>query len=118
VVGLANVDEPTLARALAASVAPEVGEELGRQRRILSTALANAINVLNPSLVVLGGFLATVAESDPVDLEEGVAAQTVAAAFEEVAIRVAALGEDRLMIGAAEAALASLLDDPLGARPA
>lgn len=118
VVGLANVDEPTLARALAASVAPEVGEELGRQRRILSTALANAINVLNPSLVVLGGFLATVAESDPVDLEEGVAAQTVAAAFEEVAIRVAALGEDRLMIGAAEAALASLLDDPLEARPA
>lgn len=118
VVGLANVDEPTLARALAASVAPEVGEELGRQRRILSTALANAINVLNPSLVVLGGFLATVAESDPVDLEEGVAAQTVAAAFEEVAIRVAALGEDRLMIGAAEAVLASLLDDPLEARPA
>jgi predicted NBD/HSP70 family sugar kinase len=117
VVGLANVDEPALARALAASVAPEVGEELGRQRRILSTALANAINVLNPSLVVLGGFLATVAESDPVDLEEGVAAQTVAAAFEEVAIRVAALGEDRLMIGAAEVALASLLDDPLEARP-
>lgn len=116
VVGLANVDEPALARALAASVAPEVGEELGRQRRILSTALANAINVLNPSLVVLGGFLATVAESDPVDLEEGVAAQTVGAAFEEVAIRVAALGEDRLMIGAAEVALASLLDDPLEAR--
>jgi predicted NBD/HSP70 family sugar kinase len=118
VVGLANVDEPTLARALAASVAPEVGEELGRQRRILSTALANAVNVLNPSLVVLGGFLATVVESDPVDLEQGVAAQTVAAAFEEVAIRVAALGEDRLMIGAAEAALATLLDDPLEARPA
>jgi predicted NBD/HSP70 family sugar kinase len=118
VVGLANVDEPTLARALAASDALEVGEELGRQRRILSTALSNAINVLNPSLVVLGGFLATVAESDPNDLEQGVAAQTVAAAFEEVAIRVAALGEDRLMIGAAEAALASLLDDPLEARPA
>jgi predicted NBD/HSP70 family sugar kinase len=118
VVGLANVDEPTLARALAASDAPEVREELGRQRRILSTALSNAINVLNPSLVVLGGFLATVAESDPDDLEQGVAAQTVAAAFEEVAIRVAALGEDRLMIGAAEAALASLLDDPLEARPA
>lgn len=118
VVGLANVDEPTLARALAASAAPEVAEELGRQRRILATALANAINVLNPSLVVLGGFLATIAESDPADLERTVASQTVAAAFEEVAIRVAALGEDRLMIGAAEAALAPLLEDPLAARPA
>lgn len=117
VVGLDNVDEPTLAQALEASAAPEVAEELGRQRRILATALANAINVLNPSLVVLGGFLATVAESDPADLERAVASQTVAAAFEEVAIRVAALGEDRLMIGAAEAALATLLADPFVARP-
>lgn len=116
VVGLANVDEPTLARALGASAAPEVTEELGRQRRILATALANAINVLNPSLVVLGGFLATIAESDPADLERAVASQAVDAAFEEVAIRVAALGEDRLMIGAAEAALAPLLEDPLAAR--
>jgi predicted NBD/HSP70 family sugar kinase len=116
VAGLANVDEPTLARALAASAAPAVAEELGRQRRILATALANAINVLNPSLVVLGGFLATVVESDPADLERAVASQAVAAAFEEVSIRVAALGEDRLMIGAAEAALAPLLADPLAAR--
>ena len=118
VAGLANVDEPTLARALAASAAPAVAEELGRQRRILATALANAINVLNPSMVVLGGFLATVVESDPADLERAVAAQAVAAAFEEVSIRVAALGEDRLMIGAAEAALAPLLADPLAARSA
>jgi predicted NBD/HSP70 family sugar kinase len=118
VAGLDNADEPRLARALAASAAPEVADELGRQRRILATALANAINVLNPSLVVLGGFLATVAESDPADLERAVASQAVAAAFEGVSIRVAALGEDRLMIGAAEAALAPLLADPLAARSA
>jgi hypothetical protein len=67
---------------------------------------------------VLGGFLATVAESDPADLERAVASQAVAAAFEGVSIRVAALGEDRLMIGAAEAALAPLLADPLAARSA
>jgi predicted NBD/HSP70 family sugar kinase len=114
-VGLAGADEPTLAAALAASAAPQVAAELARQRRILATALSNAINVLNPSLVVLGGFLATVAESDPADLERAVGAQTVAAAFEEVSIRVAALGEDRLMIGAAEAALSPLLADPLAA---
>ncbi|MDF2575347.1 MAG: hypothetical protein K0S05_2259, partial [Agromyces sp.] len=54
-------------------------------------------------------------ESDPADLERAVGAQTVAAAFEEVSIRVAALGEDRLMIGAAEAALSPLLADPLAA---
>ena len=118
VAGLAVGDEPTLAAALASSGSPEVAEELARQRRILGTALANAVNVLNPSLVVLGGFLATVAESDPADLEGVVRSQAVAAAFEEVSIRVAALGEDRLLIGAAEAALASLLEDPLTARSA
>ena len=121
VAGLSVADEPTLAAALqslAASHGNEVAQELARQRRILGTALANAVNVLNPSLVVLGGFLATVAESDPADLENAVRSQAVAAAFEEVSIRVAALGEDRLLIGAAEAALAPLLDDPLSVAPA
>lgn len=112
-VGLTSADEPTLAAALAASDAPAVADELARQRRILATALSNAVNVLNPSLVVLGGFLATVAQSDADDLERAFQAQTLAAVFEEVEIRVAALGEDRLMIGAAEAALAPLLADPL-----
>ena len=113
VAGLATADEPTLARALIDSDAPEVLSELARQRRILATALSNAINVLNPSLVVLGGFLATVATSDADDLEREVESQTVAAAFEGVSIRVAALGEDRLMIGAAEAAFTPLIADPL-----
>ncbi|MDR6904884.1 putative NBD/HSP70 family sugar kinase [Agromyces sp. 3263] len=120
VVGLPAADEPTLASALAAALAEpdtpeatEVAAELARQRRILSTALANAVNVLNPSLVVLGGFLATVAESDPDALAAAVAAQAMPAAGEELVIRIAALGEDRLAIGAAELAFERLLADPL-----
>lgn len=113
VAGLAAADEPTLAAALADSTRPGVAEELARQRRILATALANAVNALNPSLVVLGGFLATIADSDPAALEAEVAEQVMPAAFEQLAIRTAALGEDRLMIGAAEAAFSSLLADPL-----
>ncbi|MFC5788759.1 ROK family transcriptional regulator [Agromyces tardus] len=118
VAGLASGDEPALAAALADAPSAEVAEELARQRRILGTALVNAVNVLNPSLVVLGGFLATVAESDPADLEAIVRSQAVAAATEDLEIRVAALGEDRLLIGAAEAAFAPLLADPLGAEAA
>ena len=113
VAGLSAADEPTLAAALAASDSPEVAAELARQRRILSTALANAVNVLNPSLVVLGGFLATVAESDPDALAAAVAEQAMPAAAEGLDIRVAALGEDRLPIGAAELAFERLLADPL-----
>jgi predicted NBD/HSP70 family sugar kinase len=113
VVGLASADEPTLAAALAESGRPEAAGELARQRRILATALANAVNALNPSIVILGGFLATVAGSDPGALEEEVLEQAMPAATEHLAIRVAALGEDRLMIGAAEAAFAAVLADPL-----
>ncbi|WP_022893020.1 ROK family protein [Agromyces subbeticus] len=117
VAGLTTADEPTLAAALADSIRPGVAQELARQRRILATALANAVNALNPSLVVLGGFLATVADSDLAALEAEVAEQAMPAAFEQLAIRTAALGEDRLMIGAAEAAFSSLLADPLAGLP-
>lgn len=113
VAGLGAADEPTLAAALAASDSPDVTAELARQRRILSTALANAVNVLNPSLVVLGGFLATVAGNDPDALAAAVAEQAMPAAAEDLDLRVAALGEDRLAIGAAELAFQALLEDPL-----
>ncbi len=114
VVGLTNADEPTLAAALAASDDPRMAQEIHRQRRILATALGNAINVLNPSLVILGGFLATIADSDHDEFGRAVALQTIPAAYEGTEIRVAELGEARLMIGAAEVAFAALLADPLG----
>ena len=63
-VELMTADEPTLAEALRSSRSVTVTEEIARQRRILATALANAVNVLNPSVVVLGGFLAILAEQD------------------------------------------------------
>lgn len=113
VVGLAAADEPTLASALAASTDPAVGHELQRQRRILSTALANAVNVLNPSVVILGGFLSTIAGDELGDLADAVRQQAMAPNGEDLDIRIAVLAEDRLLIGAAEAAFAPLLRDPV-----
>lgn len=112
-VGLSAADEPTLAAAIFASEASDVAAELSRQRRILATALANAVNVLNPAVVVLGGFLATIAESDPAALDESVRAQCMPASAEDLEIRTAVLAEDRLLIGAAEAAFGDLLRDPM-----
>ncbi|WP_438803616.1 ROK family transcriptional regulator [Microbacterium hominis] len=109
---LASGDEPALAAALAAAPGPDAAAEIDRQRRILSTALANAVNVLNPSVVVLGGFLATLAEHDLPGLADLVGAQAMPANMEDLDLRVASLAEDRLLIGAAEAAFADLLRDP------
>lgn len=111
-VGLRAADEPTLAQAIATSDDPAVLDELARQRRILATALANAVNVLNPSVVVLGGFLATIAAHDPEALADAVAAQAMPSNIEGLDIRVASLAEDRLLIGAAEIAFADVLRDP------
>ncbi|NYF16720.1 putative NBD/HSP70 family sugar kinase [Microbacterium sp. AK009] len=115
-VGLDSADEPTLAAALADPPDPRaraaVAAEVARQRRILSTALANAVNVLNPSVVVLGGFLATIADVDVDDLLTRVRAQAMPAATEDLQLRLASLAEDRLLIGAAETVFDGLLADP------
>lgn len=108
-----GADDPTLAGALRTSHALDVREEVERQRRVLSTALANAINVLNPSVVVLGGFLAMLAEHDADEFAAAVTAQAMPANTEDLQIRSAALAEDRLLIGAAEAAFTELLADPI-----
>ncbi|KJL40665.1 MULTISPECIES: ROK family transcriptional regulator [Microbacterium] len=112
-VGLHAADEPSLAAALTAAGAG-AAEEVARQRRILSTALANAVNALNPAVVVLGGFLATIAAVDVPGLGALVREQTMSANAEDLSIRVASLAEDRLLIGAAEAAFGDLLRDPGG----
>lgn len=116
--GLLTADEPTLEEAVRTSSNPEVAAEVDRQRRILATVLANAVNALNPSVIVLGGFLATLLEHDPAGIADAVAAQAMAVNAEEVTLRPAALGQDRLLVGAAEIALEALLADPLSAAAA
>jgi predicted NBD/HSP70 family sugar kinase len=110
--GLHDADEPTLAAAISASTDDRVAEELRRQQGILAVALGNAVNVFNPELVVLGGYLATHLAWRPPTLLDAVTAATIPAAAEGVSIVPAALGEDRLLIGAAELAFRGLLRDP------
>ncbi len=113
VVGLSRGDDRELGDALAAQIdTPSVAGEVERQRRILATALANAVNVLNPSAVVLGGFLAVLAGLDVAALEQAVRAQAMPACGEDLRILPAALAEHRLLIGAAEAVFEGLLANP------
>jgi predicted NBD/HSP70 family sugar kinase len=80
----------------------------------LGTAIGDAVNILNPQRVVLGGFLATLLQKDPEFLRQRVAAQTLHAPYQDVEIVPAELGSDLLMIGAGELTFASLLADPAG----
>ncbi|MCP2032021.1 putative NBD/HSP70 family sugar kinase [Okibacterium sp. HSC-33S16] len=109
---LRSADPAQFEEALLSSTSTELRTEAVRQLGILSIALRNAINVLNPELVVLGGFLASLHAFDPDLLESLVAEQTLAAAFESVTIVRAQLGPDLLLIGAAQLAFERLIDDP------
>jgi len=109
-------DDHALAAALAGAPGPTADEEVGRQRRVLAATIGNAVNVLNPSMVVLGGFLGILRDRDPEGFDADVRERSLAVAAEDLEIASAALGQDRLIIGAAEAAFAGLLADPLGAQ--
>lgn len=112
-IGLSVADDNTLAAAMASSADSVLNDEIARQRRILAVSLASAVNVLNPSLIVLGGFLRMIFDADADDFAGAVRARAMEAPADDVLISAAALGDDRLLIGAAELAFASLLANPL-----
>jgi predicted NBD/HSP70 family sugar kinase len=110
--GLADVDSDELEAALVGSTSPELRAEVLRQLQFLSIALRNAVNILNPSTIVLGGFLGSLYAVAPDRLDELLASQPLRASSELVSVVRSELGANRLMIGAAELAFAPVLEDP------
>ena len=89
-----------------------------RVSRAFARGLASVVNVLDPQVVLLGAGLwrdlwPVVAE----DVLPWVERLVLPALREHVDVRPAGLGADSTLLGAAEAALAPLLEDPLGAAP-
>ena len=113
-VGLEAADDVTLQAALTRADDERARGEVRRQRRILAATLGNAVNVLNPSMIVLGGFLGILRDVDAAAFDDEVRHRALAAAAEGVELSTAALGADRVLIGAADAAFERLLSDPLG----
>ncbi len=66
---LENADEGQLEAALIASTTPEVLTEVCRQIDYMAVALRNTINTLNPQLIILAGFLASLNAVAPGRLE-------------------------------------------------
>ncbi|WNG87029.1 ROK family transcriptional regulator [Mycobacterium sp. ITM-2016-00317] len=85
---------------------------LNRQARVLAVALGNAVNMLNPGLIVLGGFLRVFCAYAATALREELARRSMGAPRSMVRVVPATLGADTLVIGAAELAFAPVLADP------
>jgi predicted NBD/HSP70 family sugar kinase len=114
---LANADIDELEAALVDSMSPEIRREVERQLDFLAVALRNAINTLNPRMIVLGGFLSPLYAVGKDYLDALIATPGLVAPRESVTIVRSELGVNRLMIGAAELAFEGVLDDPASFAP-
>jgi len=115
VLGLATGDASQLDDALAARLAePAVAALVDRQLGYLARAIANAVNIFNPQLIVLGGFLGSLYTISGRDLLERVRSLALEGPRDEVELVAATLGRDDVAVGAAEVAFRELLRDPAG----
>ncbi|MBA3020649.1 MAG: ROK family protein [Propionicimonas sp.] len=110
--GLSRVEPGTFNKLLLANRTKEVTSVVHRQLEHLGSAVATAINLFDPQVIALGGFLAALQAYDQQFLAEQVASSALAPSLEDVRITATELGEDLLMIGAARLAFAPLLADP------
>ncbi len=99
---------------VAAAVAgePRALESLAHVARWLGIGLASLINLLNPTLVVLGGVLERIHPLIAEELEDVLDRRVLRASRELLRVTAGALGADAPLLGAAELAFEPMLADP------
>jgi predicted NBD/HSP70 family sugar kinase len=112
-VGADTVETVAQIVARAAGGDREAMKGLKRVGEWLGVGVANLVNIFNPDVVVFGG---TLREIFPATRDQVLAALSGAltAPGEHVVLALPALGDDSILLGAAETAFAPLLADPLG----
>jgi predicted NBD/HSP70 family sugar kinase len=91
---------------------PRALESVAHVARWLGIGLASLINVLNPTLVVLGGVLERIHPLIADELDEVLDRRTLRASRELLRVTPGALGADGALLGAAELAFEPMLADP------
>ncbi|MFO7251714.1 MAG: ROK family transcriptional regulator [Actinomycetes bacterium] len=79
----------------------------------LGIGVANLINLFNPGMVIFGGMLREVYPRAEAQVRARIRANVLPVSREQVRLRVAGLGDDSTLVGAAELAFSRLLEDPL-----
>ena len=109
-----EVPRRTLVDALRAA-GPEEADRLGRVARHLGTGLATVVNVFNPDLIVLGGLLRELYPQVAAEVQRVMLAGALAAPAEQVRLALPELGDDAVLLGAAETVWQRVLLDPAAA---
>lgn len=110
-VGLEPSEVDRLADRIRSSTDEAVHELVRRDRELVRRAVRNAVNLFNPAVVIVGGFLAALYGESRPDIAD-IAAESIQASRESLRIAPALLGVDQLTVGAAELVFSELLLDP------
>jgi predicted NBD/HSP70 family sugar kinase len=92
----------------------EASPELRTVGRHLGRGLAGTVNLLNPRVIVLGGYLRSLFPLVQEDVERELAVHALLAPRELVRVALPGLGGDSVLLGASELAFEPLLADPVG----
>ncbi len=111
--GLGTVSSEDLVLALRAA-AEEGTHALDGVAQYLGLGLASLVNLLNPSLVILGGLLREVFPATSGIVRRTLSETALAAPADQVRLAVPRLGGDAVLVGASELAWEGLLADPVG----
>lgn len=111
--GLEHPDDAELEAALSAADSSITDPIVADQFAALRVALRTISTMVNPELIVLGGYLATLWSHVPESDRRTVLVDALPAIAANVRIAPAALGASRLLIGAGELAWADVVGDPL-----
>lgn len=109
-----NLEEAVLEKLQDGPGSQELRAIIERQTSLLAVGLKSVVNLLNPSMIVLGGFLRILVRAAPDALNEALRTPGTRGPRENVVIELAPLGEDPILVGAAELAFEPLIRDPAG----
>ncbi len=112
VLGLKIANEDELEAAILASESTEAIAEFHTQIDALGIGVANLVNIFNPQVVILSGFLASLFKFDHDRLLEEFRCHTLLASQEEVIVTPGKLNANLLMIGAAELPIRQIIENP------
>jgi predicted NBD/HSP70 family sugar kinase len=103
---------PTMAVQIANDLIIHMRANLSPGTRIIGVGVANLVNILNPEVVILSGFLGSLFKFDQDRLFEKFRHHTLVASQEEVTVIPGKLNANLLTVGAAELPIYKLLENP------
>ncbi|WP_084106568.1 ROK family transcriptional regulator [Demequina sp. NBRC 110056] len=106
------IDHDDVEASLRAQDSGALAEEIDRQVDVLGRAMASFVSAFNPQAVVLGGYLSALHALRTARLTDTLQDMAFSPLADSVEVLPAQLGDELLMVGAAELGFEELLADP------